>query len=898
MKKYFNLNISSVVVVLLLVLGSVVMTANVAADESSKCGKITNTSQTSSIYIEKSDITFNVPKQSEKYFKDTKNKMAAEYLSKSNYHFLADFSGHYEIDLILDEPEITEAVIGNALSVEPYDYSNDGQIVINNMEFAKSSYIMKYSASYVEYTEEYRFTRNGHNSAFRLIYYDSFEASKEEFRELSTEVFEEVINSVTEGDLFEGKKSSANQGGIASILTFSFSLWIFLIPLFYILICNMNVAVKYNEWNDDFLSLKQSKNLLGFFSVFIVLHHLVQHVGIVNAGFLGILENWGVNFVGAFFFFSGYGLIKSYISKKDYLKGFFKKRLPSVLVPFYVCILIFVITGLIKGELTFGLTMVYDLIGIILINDHMWYIVEIVIIYILFRLIFGIIKNEKLAFTLMGLSLAVMIAVSFFLGHGDHWFQGEWWYNSTILFFVGMIVSRFEKEIVSFVKKHYYAVAVSLGILFFVFYKLTMYMLEHHGYWTEGSGKSFGEVCLDRAYTLGVQAPMIIFFVLFILTIGLKIKCENKVLKFFGSISLELYLIHNLFIRLFGGVSGSGIFCTLVLICSIAAAYYIHKADVLLISLITGVKPKKEEKKKLTFQDIRLAVSNNIKENNYRMKIEFGNKKRFFRITIREIICILICIITLFPIVYLEVCGTRKGIIVNFTLIPSKFFLSNVSGADYALKEVGSGLYKQVFNSIIVALPSAVLATYFGALAAYGFQRYKFKGNGFLWKVLIFCMFVPTSAGVMGIYKTFSKLHLTNKFLPVILLSCSVPSAVYFIRMYLKGIDLNAIAEAARIDGAGELKIFNRIIVPLIRPVLALELIFNFVATWNNGFVQTLLLMDWRVKTISTIDIFSGGGLYADDCAVAVAHSLVPIVVYIVCSKSVISSITLGGVKE
>ena len=75
------------------------------------------------------------------------------------------------------------------------------------------------------------------------------------------------------------------------------------------------------------------------------------------------------------------------------------------------------------------------------------------------------------------------------------------------------------------------------------------------------------------------------------------------------------------------------------------------------------------------------------------------------------------------------------------------------------------------------------------------------------------------------------------------------PAAVYFVRMYLMNFKLNEITEAARIDGAGEFRIFNKIILPTLTPVLALQLTFSFVASWNDGYRQTLLLMDWSKKT-------------------------------------------------
>ena len=115
--------------------------------------------------------------------------------------------------------------------------------------------------------------------------------------------------------------------------------------------------------------------ILGFFAVLIVFHHLVQQATPNDAGVLYILENFGVGFVGMFFFFSGYGLYESFKNKPDYLKKFFSKRLPPVLVPFYFIIIIFLIHHIITNGFPQTGLLISWLTGWKLINSHMWYIV-------------------------------------------------------------------------------------------------------------------------------------------------------------------------------------------------------------------------------------------------------------------------------------------------------------------------------------------------------------------------------------------------------------------------------------------------------------------------------------------------------------------------------------------
>ena len=129
----------------------------------------------------------------------------------------------------------------------------------------------------------------------------------------------------------------------------------------------------------------------------------------------------------------------------------------------------------------------------------------------------------------------------------------------------------------------------------------------------------------------------------------------------------------------------------------------------------------------------------------------------------------------------------------------------------------------------------------------------------------------------------------------------AIPSCVYFMRMYLHSMNLGEIIEAARIDGCNEFITFNKIILPVIRPAILLQLIFNFTLSWNNTIYQKLVLLDIKKKTIAlVINSFSGYNAGNDPvlyCMVLVG--VIPsLVVYILFSPGIISRINLGSIKE
>lgn len=354
---------------------------------------------------------------------------------------------------------------------------------------------------------------------------------------------------------------------------------------------------KLREWQEEPLSLDRSKAIQGFAAVAIIVHHLSQELA-ETAGAIGFFSELGVLFVGIFFFFSGYGLYTSLKTKENYLKGFLKKRFVTILIPFYMCNLVFVVASCICGKKYQPLQLLYVLSGWSLINMHMWYIVEIAILYIVFFLIYRLIKNRTAATVVMSIFVIAMIAGSLMLCHGKDmscsgWFQGEWWYNSSFLFVIGIIVSKHSEGLRRIARKAYVILLLGLAALLVLLGPQTVYMLRRYSYWSEIPGET--RAILDKVRCLSVQLPWIICFVLFLLLIMMRVRFGNPVLKFLGSISLELYLIHNLFLKgLHDGtifnVRSPGMYCILTILMAIGLATVISGVDKYLIALINGKK--------------------------------------------------------------------------------------------------------------------------------------------------------------------------------------------------------------------------------------------------------------------------------------------------------------------
>lgn len=322
-------------------------------------------------------------------------------------------------------------------------------------------------------------------------------------------------------------------------------------PLGLLALTFIGAKIHRNDFNEDYLELTESKKIQAIACLGVILHHLTQQItgyGVVPKGPVTVFNYAGILFTSLFFFYSGYGLITSMQNKPGYLNTFLTKRLPTVLIPFWIINLIYVLYRTIVYEPYDFAPMLKRILGIILINGNGWFIVEIAILYILFYFIFMIVKNEDVGIALLSVGAILIIVYSFMRGHdiGEnyHWFRGEWWYNSTIVFILGLYYARWRGRIEAFCKDHYKAVLPTVSVLFAVAFYVSIYAVNRYGYYN-----SLTNAARDAFITLISQMIACILFTLLILLISMKILIGNRALTFFSGISMELFLIHGLFLH-------------------------------------------------------------------------------------------------------------------------------------------------------------------------------------------------------------------------------------------------------------------------------------------------------------------------------------------------------------
>ncbi len=235
----------------------------------------------------------------------------------------------------------------------------------------------------------------------------------------------------------------------------------------------------------------------------------------------------------------------------------------------------------------------------------------------------------------------------------------------------------------------------------------------------------------------------------------------------------------------------------------------------------------------------------------------------------------------------------------GFSALPGKYFLEN-------LKNVANDgtfpMFQGIINSLVVSASSAALCTYFSSLTAYGLYAYDFKMKKAAFTFIMAILVMPTQVTAMGFLRLITNMGMYDSLLPLIIPSIASPSVFYFMYSYLESSLPLSLVEAARIDGSGEFRTFNKIVLPIMKPAIAVQAIFTFVGAWNNYFVPALVIQSKDKMTVPILIATLRGADYMNfdmgKIYMMITVAIVPIIlVYLILSKYIIEGVTLGGVK-
>ena len=279
-----------------------------------------------------------------------------------------------------------------------------------------------------------------------------------------------------------------------------------------------------------------------------------------------------------------------------------------------------------------------------------------------------------------------------------------------------------------------------------------------------------------------------------------------------------------------------------------------------------------------------------------------GIRFAFIKRNFVYICLVILTIVSLFPFFILLVNSTRSHAQIQLGF--SAFF--GVSFFDNLVKLLSNPnmpVVRALFNSIIVSCMSALLTTYFSAMTAYGIYMYHFKGRTTAFKVILAIMMIPTQVSSLGFIQLLIKIHLIDTLAALYIPAIASPIVFFYLYQAMTASLSYSIVEAARIDGCPEFMTFNKIVIPLMKPAIAVQAIFAFVGSWNNYFIPALVINSKMKKTIPILiaqlrsadyQKFDMGQVYMIICL-----AIIPlIIVYLLLSRNIIRGISVGAVKE
>lgn len=261
----------------------------------------------------------------------------------------------------------------------------------------------------------------------------------------------------------------------------------------------------------------------------------------------------------------------------------------------------------------------------------------------------------------------------------------------------------------------------------------------------------------------------------------------------------------------------------------------------------------------------------------------------------------ILCFLCLFFFYILIINATRNHFEIQkgFSLLPGKSFFTNLKAT---LSNANIPVLSGIRNSLLVSTLSAAISVYFSAMSAYAVHAYQFRFKKAAFAFILLIMTMPTQVSALGFVRLMTDVGLKDSLIPLIVPNVAAPVVFFFMKQYMQANLPMEIVEAARIDGSGELHTFHHVVLPIIKPALAVQAIFTFVSSWNNYFLPALMLDSADKKTLPILIAqmrsadflkFDMGQVY-----MLIAIAILPVIVIYLClSKFIVRGVALGGVK-
>ena len=256
-------------------------------------------------------------------------------------------------------------------------------------------------------------------------------------------------------------------------------------------------------------------------------------------------------------------------------------------------------------------------------------------------------------------------------------------------------------------------------------------------------------------------------------------------------------------------------------------------------------------------------------------------------------------IVVLFPLVYMLAWSFGPNLETassSYHIFPTTWTLDSYK----AFFDFSDYSWKWLFNSFVVALATVVSNVVFASMAGYAFSKINFKGRNFLFFMILVAMMIPYQVTQVPLYILFvNKFKMTNSYLALILPGCVTSYNIFLSKQFFSSIP-TALIESAKVEGASQIRIFNSIILPLSKTVLAVMAINTFVGTWNTFFWPFLVTSQEAMYTIQVglkTFKFANGTLLSPMMAGACVSAIPMFILFFALQKYFLEGVTIGAVK-
>jgi multiple sugar transport system permease protein len=254
-------------------------------------------------------------------------------------------------------------------------------------------------------------------------------------------------------------------------------------------------------------------------------------------------------------------------------------------------------------------------------------------------------------------------------------------------------------------------------------------------------------------------------------------------------------------------------------------------------------------------------------------------------------------VIALFPLLWmLSVSFMQPG---EASSLPPPLLPSHATLNNYRELFVHAGMGTYLLNSLLVSGAITLLSLSFNLMAGYAFAKLRFAGRERLFQALIGALVIPAQVAMLPLFLLLKYIGLVNSYAGVIVPGMATVFGIFLVRQYARGIP-DELMEAARIDGAGEWRIFLQIVMPLLKPIMVTLAIFSFLAAWND-FMWPLIVLTGQEHYTLPIGLASLAREHSQDSELMMAGSVVTVlpvlVLFLAMQRYYLEGLLLGSVK-